>query len=438
MSRFWQSEIWRVLLIALLGLGLGAAFDSAATGLLIAVFGYLAWHVYNAAALNRWLGEHATAELPESHGPWADIFLRIHAMRKSHRQEAERLNALLDRYRQTTKALPEAAVTLGTHGEIELVNEAATKLLGIRVPQDLGSPITNIVRAPEFVDFVGRNRFDEVLEMQSPQDDRLALAIRVVPYMDGEKRLLLARDVSRLHKLEQIRRDFIANVSHEMKSPLTVVKGYVESMRDDTGAFCERWKKPLAQIDQQTDRLCRIVEDLLQLSNLETAPASDDAAAVDVPKLIHSITTEAKALGGDQHVFEVDVDPQVCLRGNFNELYSAFSNLAFNAVRYTEAGGRIRLSWFVGPDGSGRFRVEDTGVGIGAEHIPRLTERFYRVDQARSRELGGTGLGLAIVKHVLIRHAATLAIESEPGKGSVFTCRFPAERLIIKPEAQSA
>ncbi|MDH3280594.1 MAG: phosphate regulon sensor protein PhoR, partial [Gammaproteobacteria bacterium] len=237
MTHFWRSELWRLLLIAGLALGVGAAFGRPEIGLLVGVLGYLVWHLYNVSALGAWLGQYSTAEMPESYGTWADIFHRLYGLRKSHREEIERLQSLLERYRQTAKALPEAAVTLGGHGEIELVNEAASTLLGIKDPQDLGSPITNIVRAPHFVEFINRNRFDQVLEMVSPQDTQLMLSIRIVPYVDVGKRLLLARDITRLHKLEQIRRDFVANVSHEMKSPLTVIKGYVESISGDTSGL---------------------------------------------------------------------------------------------------------------------------------------------------------------------------------------------------------
>ncbi len=439
MNPWWRSELWRLLAIGGASAAAGAALGEPLIGLLVGLGSYLVWHLYHVAALANWLGNDPDAELPDGQGMWADVFRRLHGVRKEYHAEIERLEGLLERYRQTTKALPEAAVALGAHGEIELVNEAAQTLLGVQDPQDLGSRITNIVRVPEFVDFIQKNRVDRALEMVSPQDSQTMLSIRIVPYTGVDKRLLLARDISRLHKLEQIRRDFIANVSHEMKSPLTVIKGYVESISDDESEFAEKWRKPLTQIDQQTERLCRIVEDLLQLSGLETSPISDDPSPVDVFALTHSIVAEARELSVGHHDFDTDIEPRLHLLGNFNELYSAFSNLVFNAVRYTEAGGKIKISWSVAPDGAAHFRVADTGIGIAAEHIPRLTERFYRIDQARSRELGGTGLGLAIVKHVLIRHGATLKVESERGKGSVFTCRFPAERVVSKPRtARSA
>jgi two-component system phosphate regulon sensor histidine kinase PhoR len=282
------------------------------------------------------------------------------------------------------------------------------------------------------MEFMGKRDYRETLDLPSPAVDGIALSVRVVELNEIGKRLLLARDISRVRKLEQVRRDFIANVSHEMKSPLTVIKGYAESLLDDCSEHTVKWRKPLTQINQQTVRLCEIVEDLLQLSNLETSPDNKALAPVDMPALVSSLLEEAIELSKGRHQLDSDVDKELFLLGSFNELYSAFSNIVFNAVRYTPTEGRVEVRWYRDTAGGARFEVSDAGPGIAAEHLPRLTERFYRVDQARSRELGGTGLGLAIVKHVLLRHDARLEVESRLDEGSAFRCTFPRARVCGK------
>jgi two-component system phosphate regulon sensor histidine kinase PhoR len=264
--------------------------------------------------------------------------------------------------------------------------------------------------------------------MTSPVDGEITLSVTIVPYGEVDKYLLLARDTSRLNRLERMRRDFIANVSHELKSPLTVIRGYAENLTENA-ADAGRRDRAVAQINQQADRMCSIVEDLLALSNLETGPEPESLKAVNVPALIRSVMAEAAELSQQRHHFELDIDERLHLLGNFNELYSAFSNVVFNAVSYTDEGGTISVHWGLQTDGCPRFAVADTGIGIAPEHIPRLTERFYRVDQARSRELGGTGLGLAIVKHVLMRHRGRLIVDSELGEGSTFACIFSPEMV---------
>jgi len=237
-----------------------------------------------------------------------------------------------------------------------------------------------------------------------------------------------ARDITRLQQLEMVRKDFVANVSHEIRTPLTVVKGYLETMQDSEDVALSGWRSILDQMHLQTARIQRIVADLLLISRLETGRADEGIGVVGVPELALSIVDDAQQLSGEQsHIIHLDADQRLHLIGQSAELESAFSNLAFNAIRYTPAGGEIKIRWWMSGSGP-RFSVTDTGIGLEASHIPRLTERFYRVDVGRSRESGGTGLGLAIVKHVLSRHDARLEIESEPGNGSTFTCCFPHSR----------
>lgn len=418
-----------------LGLALGAPFLAVA----IVLAACLAWHLYQGYKLARWLrsAESAQSPLPETRGIWHQIYQRVESHIGTLAERNARLQGQMDRYRQVARALPDAAVMFNRAGEIELINDAARRLLGLREPGDLGRPVKHLIRAPQFVDYVERERFETPLEISSPADPEITLSISVVPYGELDKYLLLARDTSRLNRLERMRQDFIANVSHEMKSPLTVIKGYVENLIDDAAA-AGRWEKALVQIDQQTDRMCSIVEDLLALSNLETGPAPESLQPVDIPALIRSVISEARELSHGQHGIESDIDETLHIAGDFSELYSAFSNIVFNAVSYTDEGGTISIRWWLQADGPARFSVTDTGVGIAPEHVPRLTERFYRVDQARSRELGGTGLGLAIVKHVLMRHNAVLEVDSEPGKGSTFTFVFPADLVRSRGRSEAS
>ncbi|MFT5176725.1 MAG: two-component system phosphate regulon sensor histidine kinase PhoR, partial [Gammaproteobacteria bacterium] len=256
------------------------------------------------------------------------------------------------------------------------------------------------------------------------------LLFRALPY-GNSKRLLVVRDITRLHKLEKMRRDFVANVSHELRSPLTVVVGYLEGMGEDE-QLPENFHRPVQQMARQTARMTRIVEDLLRLSRIESEPNAAVHTAIKMGDLVASLLRDAQRITTGEHVFEHHVDHTVLLLGDYNEVYSALSNLLFNAVQYTPAGGRIELNWLADENGA-RFEVRDSGEGIEAHHLSRLTERFYRVDKARSQSIGGTGLGLAIVKHVLMRHDAQLGISSEIDKGSVFSCEFPASRVDYEP-----
>lgn len=435
----WRREIWRVVVVVgvciLVGLFVGAPFVLVSVALAV----YLAWYFKQALDFVRWLSQMDADpdRVPDSDGLWALIYRRVSARVGRLRERSGVLEGQLDKYRQVARALPDAAVAFNRNGDIELINDAATRLLGLREPQDLGRPVKNFIRDPQFVDYLDRERFESPLEITSPTDPETTLSISVVPYGELDKQLLLARDTSRLHRLERMRQDFIANVSHEMKSPLTDIKGYVENLIDAPEAD-DKWRRPLSQIDQQTDRMCSIVEDLMALSNLETGPAPEARQRGDVPALIRSVVSEARELSKGRHEFIEDVEERVSIEGNFNELYSAFSNIVFNAVSYTDDGGTITIRWSQKEDGRAFFSVTDTGVGVAPEHIPRLTERFYRVDQARSRELGGTGLGLAIVKHVLMRHGGKLDVSSELGKGSTFAFLFPADMVHSRQRSETS
>ena len=432
MSRSWWSLLRRQALILL-----GAAWAGWLAGhplgaLLLATLGCLTWQMWKLRQLERWLRERRDGgSVPFSGLVWADIGAHVARLRRQSRKRKRKLSRLLKQFQQATAALPDAAVVLSEDDRMLWCNGAAHTLLGLSPNRDIGLPITHLMRHPGFVAFLTQRRQRDSVEFPSPVDDDVLLSARVVPY--GKKqRLLLAADITRVRQLEQMRRDFVANVSHELRTPLTVISGYLETLLDSESPALTAWRQPLSGMQQQSRRMLHIVEDLLMLARLETQRERPPRKPVPVPVLLTDIAGDAIALSGEQgHRIEVDADPALWLLGCEKELRSAFSNLAFNAVRHTPAGGRIQIRWFA--DASGlHLVVEDNGEGIAPQHLPRLTERFYRVNRDRSRGSGGTGLGLSIVKHVLHNHGGQLRITSELGVGSVFICDFPGE-LRVEP-----
>lgn len=418
-------EIWRVIGLVLIALPLGLATGHTAAALLIAALVYLTYHLYQLRALERWLQNKGRGE-PDVQGVWGDIYYHLYRLQRRNRKRKKKLASMLGRFRESTAAMPDATVVLDHDGLIEWWNDAAGKSFGLKQPHDVGQPLTNLVRHPDLVRYLDTEDFSEALTLPSPVDERVTLSVRVVPYGNNQ-RLLVARDITRLQLLEQMRRDFIANVSHELRTPLTVISGYLETIQDADDACTGQWGQSLAAMQQQASRMQQIVTDLLLLSRLETEGAQSERYPVDVPALLGMLREDAEVLSKGGHAITLEAEPGLWLLGSRGELRSAFSNLIYNAVRYTPAGGTIAIRWYADQDGA-HFEVRDTGIGISAQHIPRLTERFYRVDVGRSREAGGTGLGLAIVKHVLMRHEARLTIQSTPGTGSVFACHFkPAD-----------
>ena len=424
-SRPWLVELRRVVLGALVLGALGYLLGSPAAALLAGALAYLGWHLRQLYLVQQWL-THRKRPMPEAHGVWAPVLDSLERLNRQSRKRKRRLRNFVRRFEHAAGAFPDAAVILRIDGGIVWLNGAATELLGLRYPQDLNQPVSNLVRNPLFVEYLERGAFEEPLEIPSPLDAGAHILVRIVPY-GSDRRLMLARDTTRLNRLEQIRKDFVANVSHELRSPLTVIVGYLETLSDDEGAP-EHWRRPLDQMSQQARRMHLIVEDLLRLSRIEHSPGEAGRHAVSVADLLEGVRNDALGLSESTHRIHLEAERGVRVLGDYNELYSACANLVFNAIQYTPAGGDIRLRW-KRADGGAVLEVEDTGIGVEEHHLPRLTERFYRVDKARSREVGGTGLGLAIVKHVLMRHDATLDIRSRLDAGSTFTCRFPASRL---------
>ena len=338
----WPGAIARLAIVILVFGGLGWIVGDAGLGLFVGTFCYLLWHLYNMARLDGWLRAGIQVKPPESRGVWGEIFNGIYRRQRQHRQRRQYLASLLSRGRESINAMPDAAVILGTHGEIQWWNEPAKELLGLRWPQDRGQRLDNLLRNPEFSAFLGGKLAGrESITVPSPVDRSRIVEVRLAPYQDGQ-RLLLGRDITRLDRLERMRRDFVANISHELRTPLTVIQGLAETLSDDQRPSDEEWRHSMDMILQQTDRIRRLVDDLLLLSRLETDSKPAKANTVDVPCLLDRLVQEARAVSGSaRHDIAVDAEPGLCLRGEENELRSAFSNLILNAVKYTPPGGRI-------------------------------------------------------------------------------------------------
>ena len=383
----------------------------------------LAYHLYQRRALARWLESGGTPEPPRAWGKWDDLHALFMRWRRESASRESQLSDALNRWQAAARALPDGVVIL-EEDRIRWCNDTARDHLEIDPARDVGMPITHLVRAPEFAAYVQAREFARPVRIRPAHSNRL-LSVQVVEYGEAH-RLVLSRDITQYERLEATRREFVANVSHELRTPLTVVAGFVETLRDERDP--EAARRYLDLMADQAGRMQRLVEDLLTLSALESSPPPPMEEPVDMAHLLERLGAEARALSAGRHRIEVHPEAQADLVGSEKELASAFGNLVTNAVRYTPGGGCIAL-WWRGSGEGAEFAVSDTGIGIPAEHIPRLTERFYRVDRGRSRETGGTGLGLAIVKHALGRHGAVLHIESEPGKGSTFAARFSGPRL---------
>jgi two-component system phosphate regulon sensor histidine kinase PhoR len=413
-------------LIAWVALGSGAALATLAVGFA----GLIGFHVWHLEKLARWAGGPLDAAVPEGRGSWGPVFTLLYRRVRTRAALQRELGHRLERFASAAEAIPEGIVVLDAANRIRWANARARVHLGLDAQRDLGQPVGNLVRQPEVMRYLDSGDFSEPVVVDSQREPGVTLSIQIVPYGD-EQKLLLSRDVTRLEAVARMRRDFIANVSHELKTPLTVVAGFLETMQElDLDA--RQRDQYLGLMHEQARNMQRLVDDLLTLSALESEQNPIAESAFPIGPVVAETAAQARALSGGRHMVVTDIDPldaATSIVGSREELVSAFGNLVSNAVRYTPDGGKVTLTWRVNADRGGRFIVGDTGIGIAAEHLPRLTERFYRVDRSRSRATGGTGLGLAIVKHVLLRHQCELEIASEPGKGSVFTVRIPAARV---------
>ncbi|MGA7750743.1 MAG: phosphate regulon sensor histidine kinase PhoR [Gallionella sp.] len=430
MRDFWFRVSLPVVLSALAALLIWGIFSAtiALSFMLIVLLIVMAYRARQLYRLGQWLNDARIETIPEAGGIWDEVFSQLYKMVKQHNQTKQELAAELHHIEQATAALPEGVAILNMANRIEWCNLLAQQLFNLDPEQDIMQDITYLVRQPEFVEYLHESNFNEPLIMRPARHDDMVLSIKLIPY-GGDKRLLIIRDITQFERVEAMRRDFVANVSHEMRTPLTVVSGFVENMQDMPDLNKDSSRRALHLMAEQTRRMDNLVADLLTLSRLENEQSPLREETVEIKRLLNEVYQDGKLLSGGHHTLSLEIACAANLLGNRDELHSAFGNLLSNAIRYTTEGGTILLRWFE-RDGQLVFSVQDSGIGIAAQHIPRLTERFYRVDRSRSRETGGTGLGLAIVKHIAMRHQAKLEISSEEGKGSTFALVFPIKRVL--------
>ena len=427
----WRSELNRLCLLLLLAAVIGYAVGHVSWVMLISLCVYYLYNLYQLRRFNLWLNRDSSesdSEPPESFGLWGDIFDGIYRLQKQERRASSYLANIVDKAQESSAALEMAVVMINKQGNLDWWNFAAEKLLGLQHPKDRNQSITNLIRNPSFAEYFHSENYDETLKMEAPGESNKILEFQIALFGENE-RLMIVRDITQLHRLESMRKDFVGNVSHELGTPITVIKGYLETILDNLDGMDEKWHKPMQQMQQHSMRMENIVRDLLMLSSLETKGLTKTQDVIDLQSLFSEIESDTQQMFKDKaHTFELVCSPSLSLVGKRSELYSAISNLVVNAAKYTPAGGHIKLSADKGPN-SLDIAVEDNGIGIENHHIPRLTERFYRIDGSRSSDTGGTGLGLAIVKHILARHEAELEIKSSYSEGSCFICRLPLSRV---------
>ena len=436
MRRAWLAELW---IIA--GLFAAAAAAGYYTGGLLwwlagAGALYAALNVRNAARQLKWLGSGLDGPPPDAFGLWAEVSHRLYQERREAREAAREAAERVEQHERSMQALPDGIVLLDANQQIRWSNTAAQRLMGLQEPDDRGQHIDNLLRHPDFTEYRRRGDLEQFIQIPSPTMPNNVIMVGMVPFSAGEF-LIVCRDVTERVRIDRVRRDFLSNVSHELRTPITVLGGYLEMLQDAAAEneLPGRWKRPVDAMNDQATRMRHLVEDLLLLSRMESLGHPDSREEIDIDLLAAQIEEEAHALSGMLgHRIELAVQPGTRVSGSVSEFRAMFSNLVRNAIQYTPAGGLVRIEWRVDEDAAW-FVVADEGEGIETEHLSRLTERFYRVDTGRSREAGGTGLGLAIVKHALVHYDGELEIESEPGRGSRFACRFPRDIVLHPPPA---
>ena len=387
----------------------------------------ITFHLWHLDRLTRWAEAALDDAVPEGRGSWRAAFSALHRRVRERTAHQQDLTQTIERFRSVAEAIPDGMVVLDAANRIRWANARALTHLSLDLAHDAGRPLVNLVRQPGFIRYLETGDFSDAVVIDSQRAPGMTLSIQVVPFGTDEK-LLISRDITRLESVARMRRDFIANVSHELKTPLTVVSGFLETLQELELEPRQR-DRYLQLMSGEARNMERLVDDLLTLSGLESEQNPPVEATFALAPLLVEVSAEARALSGGQHDIRLEPGDAAALTGSRDELASALRNLVTNAIRYTPGGGTVTLAWRREGDGGGSFSVTDTGIGIAPEHLPRLTERFYRVDRSRSRATGGTGLGLAIVKHVLLRHQAVLGVTSVPGEGSTFSVRLPARRV---------
>ena len=401
----------------------GYLFGNAFLALALTAISLLLWNYSHLFKLMDWLWQGTSIAPPQASGIWGRIYDGLYHRIRKQRKKQKQLNERIRKFRDGAEALPDAAIVLSTELTILWGNKKASQFIGIRWPGDVGQRIDNLIRFPEFAKYLEEADFESPCVILSPVNSEQQLELRMMAY-GSDQILLLARDISKIQRLEEMRRDFVANVSHELKTPLTVVRGYVEMVQASEAALEPHWQKAFSTIETQVSRMDRLVEQLLVLSRVENNVEDSNHQQVNLSRLVLAIVEDIQWLNQEKnHVINDEIAADIVIDGNEHELKSACMNLISNAIAYTPENGAIKVS--LSCDGNKvRFSVKDNGPGIKPEHVNRLTERFFRVDKSRSRNTGGSGLGLAIVKHVLNHHNAELAIESEWNKGSEFIIYF--------------
>lgn len=428
MREFLQRVVGWMTFMVILSAGFWL-FSSAQDGMIalaIGLGGMLAFHLFHIALLLRWLQNPTAARVPDGFGSWHTVFMTLYRQVRTQDQSKRKLTHVLERFINAGEAMPDGVVVLDEHDRIEWLNPMAVEHFGLDRQRDVGNLLLNLIRQPAFHAYMKADNFSQPLVLKYSQPREIVLTIQLVPF-DSTRKLLLSRDITQLEMVHTVHRDFVANVSHELRTPLTVIGGFLETLNDMPEDDPAALRQFLPMMMEQSRRMQSLVEDLLTLSRLENSPAPLTSEKVDMGEMLDTLMVEAEGLSQGRHVINLQKQSPAWLWGSARELHSAFSNLVSNAVRYTPEGGSISLCW---REEAERvvFSVSDTGIGIPREHIPRLTERFYRVDRGRSRGNGGTGLGLAIVKHVVARHQARLEVLSEPDMGSTFSVAFGRER----------
>ena len=430
MRRGLETEIQLISLLSLLALIIGLANNFLAYTMLVVFFLYLIWVFLNFLKVYRWIEADCKLAPPDVTGISADMANSLYRMQQKNIRTDRRRKNLSDRVGQVTSALPDAIVTLSSERILKWWNPSAIKILGFK-DSDKGQSIVNIVRDPRFIAFIEKPDISTQLELKAAHDPSRTVMFSATRFGEGEI-ILVARDITRLKHLEQMRQDFLANISHELRTPLTVLSGYTETLMDNTKSVPNTWVKALSQIQEQTNRMIYLADDLVMLSQLESTTVPVPKTPIDLEKLLLQIHNDAKIISenifpGKPNIISLDLEQNIQLTGDQKELYSAFSNLVLNAIKHNPIGTSVDIRAY-NADDSVVVEISDDGCGIDTQHISRLTERFYRVDQSRSTETGGTGLGLAIVKHILIRHSGVLKIKSKVREGTSFQCKFSAKR----------
>lgn len=426
MRRGLETEIQVISLLSLLALIIGLANDFLVYTMLIVFFLYLIWVFINFLKVYRWIEADCKLAPPDVTGISADMANSLYRMQQRNIRTDRRRKNLSDRVGQVTSALPDAIAILSSERVLQWWNPSAIKILGFK-NSDKGQSIVNIVRDPRFIAFIEKPDISTQLELKAAHDQSRTVIFSATTFGEGEI-ILVARDITRLKHLEQMRQDFLANISHELRTPLTVLSGYTETLMDNIKSVPNTWVKALSQIQEQTNRMIYLADDLVMLSQLESTTVPVPKTPIDLEKLLLQVHNDAKIISenifpGKPNIISLDLEQNIQLTGDQKELYSAFSNLVLNAIKHNPIGTSIDIRAY-NADNSVVVEISDDGCGIDSQHISRLTERFYRVDQSRSTETGGTGLGLAIVKHVLIRHSGVLKIKSKVREGTSFQCKF--------------